>query len=215
MITKITLIHPEIESYAEAISDRENKDHQDLVSDTQDSLLHSDMLSGNQVGSLLQLLIKSINAKYIVEVGMFTGSAALSMAQAASDDARVYALEMNEKYIRIAERNFKIAKDGQKITIVRGNARETVTELQDGIDFCFLDADKDFYPSYYEILINKLRSGGIMVIDNMLWYGNVLNPGEDRKAVAIDSLNKSIKSDVRVDSVLITVRDGLHILRKR
>jgi len=215
MITKITLIHPEIESYAEAISDRENKDHQNLVSDTQKSLLHSDMLSGNQVGALLQLLIKMINAKYIVEVGMFTGSAALTMAQAASYDSKVYALEMNEKYIKIAERNFKTAADGHKIEIVRGNARDSVTLLRDDIDFCFLDADKDFYPSYYEILINKLRSGGIMVIDNMLWYGNVLNPGDDRKAFAIDSLNKFIKEDDRVDSVLITVRDGLHILRKR
>lgn len=215
MITKITLIHPEIESYAEAISDRDNKDHQDLVSDTQNSLLHSDMLSGNQVGALLQLLIKMINAKYIVEVGMFTGSAALTMAQAATDDARVFALEMNEKYIKIAERNFKKAVDGHKIQIVRGNARETISDLDDNIDFCFLDADKDFYPSYYEIIIQKLRSGGILVIDNMLWYGNVLNPGDDRKAVAIDSLNRHIKEDNRVDSVLITVRDGLHILRKR
>lgn len=215
MIPKITLIHPEIESYAEAISDRENNDHQNLVSDTQNSLLHSDMLSGNQVGSLLQVLIKSIEAKYIVEVGMFTGSATLTMAQAASEDAKVYALEMNDKYIKIAERNFKTATDGHKIEVVRGNARVTVNELKEGIDFCFLDADKDFYSSYYQILVEKLRSGGIMVIDNMLWHGSVLNPGEDRKAVAIDSLNRIIKSDPRVDSVLITVRDGLHILRKR
>lgn len=215
MITKITLIHPEIESYAEAISDRENTDHQDLVSDTQKSLLHSDMLSGNQVGSLLQLLIKMIDAKYIVEVGMFTGSAALTMAQAAATDAQVFALEMNEKYIKIAERNFKTAQDGHKIQIIRGNARETVIELRENIDFCFLDADKDYYPSYYEILVDKLRQGGVMVIDNMLWYGNVLSPGDDRKAVAIDSLNKRIKDDERVESVLITVRDGLHILRKK
>lgn len=214
MITKITLIHPEIESYAEAISDRENTDHQDLVSDTQKSLLHSDMLSGNQVGSLLQLLIKMIDAKYIVEVGMFTGSAALTMAQAASSDAQVFALEMNEKYIKIAERNFKTAQDGHKIQIIRGNARDTVNELRENIDFCFLDADKDYYPSYYEILVDKLRPGGVMVIDNMLWYGNVLSPGDDRKAIAIDSLNKRIKDDERVESVLITVRDGLHILRK-
>lgn len=215
MIPKITLIHPEIESYAEAISDRENKDHQNLVSDTQNSLLHSDMLSGNQVGGLLQLFIKMINARYIVEVGMFTGSAALTMAQAAESDAKVYALEMNEKYIKIAERNFKTASDGHKIEIIRGNARDTVTQLADNIDFCFLDADKDFYPSYYEILVDKLRPGGVMVVDNMLWYGNVLNPGDDRKAVAIDALNKIIKNDERVDSVLVTVRDGLHILRKR
>ncbi len=215
MIYKITLIHTEIETYAESISDRENEELQCLVSDTQNSLLHSDMLSGHQVGSLLQLLIKILDAKYIVEVGMFTGSAALSMAQAAANDAKVYALELNEKYIKIAERNFKIAKDGYKIEIVRGNARDTVKDLKSEIDFCFLDADKDFYPSYYETLIDKLRQGGILVIDNMLWYGNVLNPGDDRKALAIDSLNKRIKMDERVDSVLITVRDGLHILRKR
>lgn len=214
MIEKITLIHPEIESYAEIISDRDNKDHKDLVSDTQNSLLHSDMLSGNQVGSLLQLLIKMINAKYIVEVGMFTGSSALTMAQAASNDARVFALEMNEKYIRIAERNFETAADGYKIKIVKGNARESVLSLESGIDFCFLDADKEYYPMYYEILLDKLRSGAVMVIDNMLWYGNVLHPGNDRKALAIDSLNKRIKEDKRVESVLLTIRDGLHVIRK-
>ncbi len=215
MIPKITLVHPEIESYAEDISRITNADHLNLVSDTQNSLLHSDMLSGNQVGSLLHLLIKMIDARYIVEVGMFTGSAALTMAQAANEDAKVYALEMNEKYIKIAERNFKSAIDGHKIQIVRGNARDTVHDLSNGIDLCFLDADKDFYPSYYEVLIQKLRPGGIMVLDNMLWYGNVLHPGVDRKALAIDSLNRRIKEDLRVDSVLLTVRDGLHVLRKR
>jgi caffeoyl-CoA O-methyltransferase len=215
MITKITLIHPEIESYAESISDRDNKDTKILVSDTQVSLKHSDMLSGNQVGSLLQILIKMLDARYIVEVGMFTGATALTMAQAASPDASVYALELNEKYIKIAERNFNSAVDGHKIQIIRGNARETVTELNQDIDLCFLDADKDYYPSYYEVIVEKLRPGGVLVIDNMLWYGNVLDPGDDRKAVAINSLNQRIKADSRVDSVLITVRDGLHILRKK
>lgn len=214
MTTKITITNPEIELYAESISTIDNIELQNLVSDTQNSLKYSDMLSGNQVGSLLQMLIRMIDAKYIVEVGMFTGSATLVMAQAASHDASVYTLELNEKYIKIAERNLTTSSVGHKIKIVRGNARETVLELPDGIDFCFLDADKDYYPSYYEILIPKMRQGGILVIDNMLWYGNVLNPGDDRKALAIDSLNKRIQQDTRVESVLLTVRDGIHVVRK-
>jgi caffeoyl-CoA O-methyltransferase len=215
MTTKITITNPEIEIYAETISAIENSDLKNLVSDTQNSLKYSDMLSGNQVGSLLQMFVKLLDARYIVEVGMFTGYATLAMAQAAAQDAWIYALELNEKYIKIAERNFESAKDGKKIILVRGNARETVLGLEDGIDFCFLDADKDFYPSYYEIIIPKLRPGGVMVIDNMLWYGNVLNPLDDRKAIAIDSLNKRIQNDNRVDSVLLTVRDGIHILMKK
>jgi caffeoyl-CoA O-methyltransferase len=214
MTRKITITNPEIELYAETISAIENNELQNLVSDTQSSLKYSDMLSGNQVGSLLQILIKIINAKYIVEVGMFTGSATLAMAHAACDNAVIYSLELNEKYIKIAERNLNAASVGHKIRIIRGNARETALKLDDGIDFCFLDADKDYYPSYYEILIAKMRSGGVMVIDNMLWHGNVLDPGNDRKALAIDLLNKRIKEDDRVESVLLTVRDGLHIVRK-
>lgn len=215
MTTKITITNPEIEIYAETISAIENSDLKNLVSDTQNSLKYSDMLSGNQVGSLLQMFVKLLDARYIVEVGMFTGYATLAMAQAAAQDAWIYALELNEKYIKIAQRNFESAKDGGKIILVRGNARETVLGLEDGIDFCFLDADKDFYPSYYEIIIPKLRPGGVMVIDNMLWYGNVLNPLDDRKAIAIDLLNKRIQNDNRVDSVLLTVRDGIHILMKK
>jgi caffeoyl-CoA O-methyltransferase len=215
MSPKITITNPEIERYAESISWNSNNDLENVISATKDHLEFSDMISGSQVCGLLQILIKSIGAQKVVEVGMFTGYATLSMAQAMHPEGTLYALEMNEKYIRIAKSIFEQSSHNNLIQIVIGNARETVVSLPNDLDFVFLDADKEFYPQYYELLIDKLRSGGLMVIDNVLWHGSILGPNLDRKAKAIDTLNNRIRIDERVDSVLLTVRDGIHVLRKK
>jgi caffeoyl-CoA O-methyltransferase len=215
MSPKITITNPEIERYAESISWNSNNNLEEIISATKNQLEFSDMISGSQVCGLLQILIKSINAQKVVEVGMFTGYATLSMAQAMHPEGTLYALEMNEKYIGIARPIFEQSSHNNRIQIVIGNARETVVSLPNELDFVFLDADKEFYPNYYELLIDKLRSGGLMVIDNVLWHGTVLSPNLDRKANAIHTLNNRIRIDERVDSVLLTVRDGLHVLRKK
>ena len=180
---------------------------------TRMGLQYSDMLSGKVEGRFLSMLAGLLNAKRILEVGMFTGYSTYMMAQAIPEDGEVITCEMNERYRDIAEKALKDTPEFKKITIVLGSAQETLPEIDGPFDMIFLDADKENYPLYYEMLVPKLRIGGLLVIDNALWGGEVVEPG-NRKAVAIDRLNRLIKDDGRMENVLLTIRDGIHLARK-
>lgn len=207
------IVVPEIETYAEEHSAVESKTLRDIARFTSQNLEYDQMLSGRVVSGILKLLVRLTAAKHILELGMFTGYSALSMAEELPADGKVITCDNNHRYITIARKHFDQSPHGGKIEIREGNALETLDKLNGKFDLVFLDADKENYPEYYENIIPKIRMGGIMVIDNVLWSGQVLTP-DDRKATAIDSLNKRIREDVRVVNVLLTVRDGLNIIQK-
>ncbi|HKJ34548.1 MAG TPA: class I SAM-dependent methyltransferase [Balneolales bacterium] len=207
------LVNKDIEQYAYDHTTQESELLKNVVKATNERLEYSQMLSGRVEGRLLQMLIRLSHAKKILEIGMFTGYSALSMAEALPDDGRIITCDTNDRYRKIAEEFFTKSPHGGKITIKMGPALETIPKLHEVFDLVFMDADKGNYPEYYELIMPKLKVGGILIVDNALWSGTVLQP-TDHKAKAIDQLNKKIAKDARVQNILLTVRDGIHIVQK-
>ncbi|MEX0722921.1 MAG: class I SAM-dependent methyltransferase [Gracilimonas sp.] len=204
----------EIEQYALAMTTEESHQVQELVASSAAKLDYIDMLSGNLVGQLLRLLIKVSGAKRVLEIGTFTGYSALMMAEALPEDGEITTIEMNIRYQELAEQHFDEFDSNGKISLIKGNAREIVGELDEYFDLVYLDGDKISYPFYFEQYVNKLKEGGLMVIDNALWNGTVLEP-EDQKAEALHRFNKQVADDDRVEQVLLAVSDGVTIIRKK
>ncbi|TYP95492.1 caffeoyl-CoA O-methyltransferase [Fodinibius salinus] len=186
----------------------------ELIAASKEDLEHTDMLSGRQVGQLLTMLIKISGAKRVLEVGTFTGYSALKMAEALPKDGQLFTCEYNKRYEDIARTFFEKSDEGSKISLLMGKALKTIPTINGSFDFVFLDADKINYPKYYDMIIPRLKEGGVMVIDNVLWDGEALQP-EGEKAEAIDQLNKQITADELVEQVMLTVRDGVTIVRKK
>ena len=172
------------------------------------------MLSGPLVGGLLQLLIKITGAKNILEIGMFTGYSTLKMAEALPEDGEIHTCELMEKHVKTAESWFNKSNDGYKITIHHGRAIDQLNSFKiSSFDLIFIDADKINYPEYYRRSTTLLKVGGIAVLDNMLWDGEVLNP-KDGNAKALRETAELIKNNHRLESLLLPVRDGILIYRK-
>ncbi len=207
------LVNPEIEAYAESKTSEQSQTIKELVRQSDRKLEHVDMLSGKVVGRLLAMLVRISGAKKVLEIGTFTGYSALSMAEALPEDATLITCEYNKRYEDITRTAFLESRHGHKITLKMGPALETIKTLSETFDFVYLDADKINYPKYYKMVIPLLKEEGLMVIDNVLWGGSVLAP-DNEKAEAIDQLNGIIKDDERVEQVMLTVRDGVTIVRK-
>lgn len=203
-----------IEKYAQEMTTMESEALQALVSSSGKELEYIDMLSGNLVGQLLKMLIRICGAKRVLEIGTFTGYSALTMAEALPNDGEVITLEMNLRYQELALKHFEEYDTDRKITLVKGNARDLVSTLEGPFDLIFIDADKLSYEYYYDHTIEKLNSGGLFVVDNVLWDGTVLDP-EDPKSKALDEFNRKVAQDDRVDQVLLPLRDGVSLIRKK
>jgi caffeoyl-CoA O-methyltransferase len=203
-----------VEEYAITHTSEESPLLEEIAAKTRAELEYSEMLSGRMVGRLLSILIKISGAKRILEVGTFTGYSALTMAEALPADGEIFTCEYNERYEKIARSFFEKSEFGSKITLLMGAALDTIPTMNGNFDFAYLDADKNNYPNYYEMILPRLKRGGIMVIDNVLWSGEVLSP-ETENAKTIDKLNKMIKRDQSVEQVMLTVRDGLTVVRKK
>jgi caffeoyl-CoA O-methyltransferase len=173
------------------------------------------MQVGRVEGTLLKTLAALVGAKRILEIGTYTGYSALCMAEALPADGELITCDHNAEVTAVAQRFFDKSPHGKKITINVGDALETVKKLpRDGsIDMAFIDADKSRYPEYYEEILPRLRAGGIIVIDNVLWSGEVLDPQSD-DAKGIAAVNDRVQSDDRVENVLLPVRDGVMLARK-
>jgi caffeoyl-CoA O-methyltransferase len=165
-------------------------------------------------GRLLQMLVRLSGAKSILELGMFTGYSALMMAEALPDDGHLITCEIDPKAEAIARRYFAESPHADKITIRMGPALDTTKTLAGPLDLVFIDADKVNYSNYYEACLPLLKSGGLVVADNVLWSGKVLHP-KDADDHAIVAFNRLVQSDPRVKNVCLTVRDGMMLAWKR
>ena len=153
-------------------------------------------------------------AKRAVEIGTFTGYSALSIAEGLPDDGRLTCCDVSEEWTAIARRYWALAPWGHKIELRLAPALETLGQLEGPIDFAFVDADKSNYVNYWEALLPKMCAGGLIVADNVLWSGTVLAP-DTESARAIAEFNRYVAADDRVEQVMLTVRDGITIARKR
>lgn len=209
----VSITDPNIDRYAEEHTTPESEDILKLIESSDEKLEYIDMLSGRIVGQLLKMLIKISGAKRVLEIGTFTGYSAIMMAEALPENGEVITLEMNLRYQELAQKHFDASNIGSKITMVRGNAQQTIEELDGEFDLVYLDGDKLRYTYYFENIVSKLKSGGLIIADNVLWDGTVLNP-EDHKAQAISDFNKLVATDKRVEQVVLPVRDGVNVIRK-
>lgn len=208
------LINPDIAAYAEAHTQQESPLLQELKEYTYAHLDYPEKLSGLTTGRLLKLLVQLTGAKRILEIGMFTGYGALSMAEGLADDGQILTCETNPRAIEVAQSFFDRSPHGHKIIIHFQKADDFIAAAQSPFDIIFIDADKRGYLNYYENCLAKLRHGGLMIIDNVLWYGHVLAPRDAKDQVLVD-LNTFIKNDTRVENVLLTARDGIQLIRKK
>src|SRR5215217_3186920 len=167
-------------------------------------------------GALLTVLAKAMRATNALEVGTFTGYSAICIARGLADGGKLTCLELEQEFANIAARNLEDAAVKDRVEIVVGPANESLERMpaEPAYDFVFLDADKQGYPNYYELLLPRMQPNGLLLIDNTLLGGDVLDP-QDERARVIDELNDRIATDERVDSAMVHVADGLTFVRKR
>jgi caffeoyl-CoA O-methyltransferase len=184
-----------------------------LAEETYARMASPQMLTGRLEGRFLKLLAVLARAKRVLEIGTFTGYSALSLAEGLPEDGRLITCEIETAHAEMAQRYFDQSPHGRKIEIRLGSALETLASLKEPFDLAFIDADKANYPAYYERTMELLRPGGLILVDNTLWSGQVLRP-DDPESRAIDAVNRRIATDPRVENVLLTVRDGMQLVRK-
>jgi caffeoyl-CoA O-methyltransferase len=210
----MTLVPQPIESYAAEHSEPVGPLFEALREETYASISDPQMQVGRLEGNVLRLLVRLSGARRALEIGMFTGYSGLMIAEGLPEDGTLITCDVNPKAEAIARRAFGKSPVGKKIEIRMGPALETIKTLKGPLDFVFIDADKENYLAYYEGILPLLRKGGLIVADNTLWSGKVLDP-KSASDHAIVKFNDAVASDPRVDKVMLTVRDGMTLMVKR
>lgn len=209
------LLAPEITNYCEKMTHSDPELLKKLQQETNEKTDMPQMLSGHIEGRLLKMLVQQTQAKHAIEIGTFTGYSALCIAEGLTENGKLITCDINEDYTSIAKKYFAQSPYGEKIQLRLGDALQTLSKISHEIDFAFIDADKERYKDYYEAILPKLRRGGLIVVDNCLWDGKVLHPDkEDKSTLAIAALNEFVARDERVENVLLSVRDGINVIRK-
>lgn len=210
----IPIVDPTLEEYCRRHTSAPDPLLDELAAYTRSHCKLPQMLTGPVEGTFLRLLVQLTGAWRVLEIGTFTGYSALSMAAALPDGGEITTCEIDTQHARIAQSFFDHSPHGRKITIRLAPALETVSALKGEFDFVFLDADKENYVNYYEAVLPKLKPGGLLVADNVLWSGKVLDPRE-KTDQAIVAFNDRVARDARVEQVMLSVRDGILLVRKR
>lgn len=210
----LTLVPPSIETYAQTHSEKVAPLFEALRHETYAMMSEPQMQVGPLEGNFLRLLVRLTRAQRILEIGMFTGYSALMMAEGLPDDGELITCDIDPKAEEVARRYFEMSPHGKKIHIRMGPALETIGTLKPPLDLVFIDADKANYGHYYEAVLPLLRPGGLIIADNTLWSGKVLDPKEDSDR-AIVAFNARVAQDPRVDKVMLTVRDGMMLAIKK
>jgi predicted O-methyltransferase YrrM len=209
------LVHPLVEKYAQLFSSPEDTLLRKVSEETIENHAHAHMLSGHLQGSFLTTLSKLLHPQRILEIGTFTGYSALCLAKGLSREGILHTIELREEDAAVANKYFQQSPDKEKIVQHIGNAMEIIPVLQESWDIVFIDADKTGYIDYYEMVFPYLKHNGLIIADNVLFHGQVLEENiTGKNAVAIHAFNQHIKKDARVDQTLLTVRDGLLLIRK-
>ena len=206
-------INEKIEEYAFNHTSYEGDLLKRLEEETYEKLEIPQMTTGRIEARLLKLLARLVSAKRILEIGTFAGYSALSMAEALPEEGELVTCEEDPVVIGFARKYFDLSKNGKKITQMEGPALESLESIKGPFDMAFIDADKENYGNYYEAILPMIRSGGLIAVDNVLWSGRVLDP-QDKSDKAIHQFNERVIHDKRVESVLLTVRDGLNCIIK-
>lgn len=209
----MNFVSADIESYAAAHTTAAGDLYQRLAEETKASTKFAQMQIGPVEGAFLSMIVRLARPLRALEIGTFTGYSALRIAEGLPEEGRLTTCEIDPAHAAIAQKYFAEASFGRKIDLRLGPALESVQNLHEPLDFVFIDADKTNYSAYYDAVTPWLRLGGLIVADNVLWSGKVLNP-EDADSKAIAAFNERVHRDSRMRSVMLTVRDGISIIQK-
>jgi len=208
-------LDPAIEEYVLKHSSSEPEVLQKLNRETYSKVLMPRMLSGHLQGRILSMLSHMIQPSRILEIGTYTGYSAICLSEGLKQDGKLYSIDINEELETMVRSYFKKANVEDKIDFRIGNAIEIIPTINDILDIVFIDADKENYSNYYNLVFDKVRVGGYIIADNVLWSGKVLDEiSKDKDTAAIKNFNKMVHEDKRVEHLLLPVRDGLMIARK-
>jgi caffeoyl-CoA O-methyltransferase len=208
-------IDPIIQAYADRYTSDQDALLQQIATTT---ALHPQghMLSGHLQGTFLEIFSILLQPGKILEIGTFTGYSALCLAKGLKPDGKLHTIELREEEAQTARNNFNHSNYSDRIILHTGNALRIIPELDETWDLVFIDADKTGYLDYYRLILPKLRKGGVILADNVLFHGQVLEqPVTGKNAKAIQEFNEYIKNDDSVEQVLLTIRDGLMLIRKK
>ncbi|RIL07669.1 MAG: SAM-dependent methyltransferase [Proteobacteria bacterium] len=215
---KSFFVSPEIHAYLLAHGTPPDPVQQSLIEETRALGGISMMQIAPEQGAFMTLLARAIGARRAIEVGTFTGYSALCIARGLADGGRLLCCDVSEEWTSIGRRHWERAGVADRIELRIGPAAETLRALpeEELFDLGFIDADKEGYPTYFEEILKRLRPNGLVLVDNVLWFGQVANPeANDPSTLAIRAFNEKVAHDARVDRVMLPVADGLTILRKR
>ncbi len=207
----------EIDDYAVSHTQEEPELLKRLNKETWQKVLLPRMLSGSYQGRLLSVISKLISPKTILEIGTYTGYSALCLAEGLAKDGKLITIDKNEELEPIVSKYFNLSEQSSQLNAIVGNAVDIIPTLNEKFDLVFIDADKSNYINYFNMIIDKLNPGGVILSDNVLWSGKVVEPTaeKDIDTKVLKEYNKLLKEDSRLETVLLPIRDGLTISRKK
>jgi predicted O-methyltransferase YrrM len=208
------MIDVQIQQYSEAHTSPPSVILQKIDRDTHANVLMPRMLSGHLQGRFLSMISHMIKPDAILEIGTYTGYSAICLCEGLSPHGKLITIDLNEELESRVRRSFEKANLSSRIDYRIGDARQLIPTLHELFDLVFIDADKENYSLYFDLVIDKIKSGGYILADNVLWSGKVVQPKPDKDTRALLAFNTKIQSDPRVENILLPIRDGLMLMRK-
>ncbi|NOX87083.1 MAG: O-methyltransferase [Chlorobi bacterium] len=209
------MIQKEIEQYIERHTTPEDDVLYKLNRTTHLKTFYPNMLSGHVQGKFLEMISHMIRPEYILEIGTFTGYSAICLVKGLSEGGKLITLESNEEMESFASEFINLSGMHDRIELIMGNALQIIPGLKEKFDLVFIDADKEQYVDYYELILPKVRNGGFILADNVLWGGKTVYDNKpDKETQGIRRFNEKVKNDPRVEQVMLSIRDGLMLIRK-
>ncbi|MCC6583976.1 MAG: O-methyltransferase [Chitinophagales bacterium] len=211
----MNLVSYEIEKYIDAHTTAESDALQQLNRKTQTDVLMPQMLSGKVQGQFLKFISQMLQPARVLEIGTFTGYAAICLAEGLPENGKLFTIDINEELEAIARTHIEKAGLQNKIIQIIGNAVQEIQQLNETFDLVFIDADKQNYSLYYDLVIDKVRSGGFILADNVLWSGKIIDEQKDKDTKKLAEFNDKVQQDNRVENVIVSIRDGIMMIRKK
>lgn len=211
------LIDDQLNAYCETHTTPETQLLRDLNRETHLKVLSPNMLSGHLQGAFLSMISNMIRPRYVLEIGTYTGYSALCLAQGMQPGGMLFSLDIDEESSAMAQSYIDRSDIKDRITLVVEDAKQYIPSLAQQLDLVFIDADKTSYALYYDLVFDKVSPGGFILIDNVLWKGKITAPEQnmDAKTLAIHRFNQKVQNDPRVENMLLPLRDGIMMVRKK
>lgn len=210
----LDILSTALENYIHQNSTAEDRVLQELARETHMKVQMPQMLSGHLQGLFLEFVSRMVQPKRILEIGTYTGYSAICLAKGLSNDGLLYTIDINDELEPMNTKYFAKAGISNKVKRLSGNAVKLIPEIDETFDIVFIDADKQNYATYLDLVFNKVRIGGYIIADNVLWSGKVAEEKKDKDTMAIDLYNKQVAADTRLINFILPLRDGLNIAQK-